>query len=109
MKTANIDLYTFDELNEEAKAKAIEEERLVMLAIMQPSDFISGVAEYDTPEELEKSYRAEYGYIISNDEPVLESLKANEYFFFADGSAANVQFRADGSVYLKLNGEEYNI
>lgn len=91
MTTVNIkiNLYSFDELSEKAKTKAIDEHRQFLLSVMQPNDFISGIAEYDTPEELQKAYDAEYDYYLMNDEPIIENIKANEYLFFENGELAH--------------------
>jgi hypothetical protein len=115
MKTAtvNFNLYELHELDEQAREKAIEEHRRFMLEIMRPDDFISGDPEYDTPEELQKTYEAEYDYILMNDDPVIESIEINEYLFFEDGELANVcsyygGLRA-GETWLKVHGKEYKI
>ena len=91
MKAVNIEikLFQFNELLEEAKRKAIEEHRNFLLSIMLKEDFISGDPEYDTEDELEKTYNAEYDYVLFNDEPVIESIECNEYYFFYDGELAN--------------------
>lgn len=83
-----IKLYSFSELDENAKRKAIEAHREFELSIMEPDDFISGVAEYDTPEELQKTYEAQYDYYLMNDEPIIEIIEANDYLFFANGKLA---------------------
>lgn len=85
MKTISINIYSLDELNEKARNRAIEEHRKFLLSIMCPEDFISGCPEYDTPEELEKAYNSEYEYYLKNDEPIIESIEANEYMFFSNG------------------------
>lgn len=77
-----IKLYTLDELSEQARKKAIEEHRQFELSIMTPEDFISGVPEYDTEEELQKAYDAEYDYYLMNDEPIIENIEANNYYFY---------------------------
>lgn len=78
-------VYKFEELEKYAKNKAIEEHRQFLLSIMTPNDFISGCAEYDTAEELQKTYEAEYEYYLENDEPIIESIECNEYNFTSDG------------------------
>ena len=88
MKKCTVNLYTFDELSKTAQNKAIAEHRDFCLSIMSPNDFISGDAEHDTPEELQKTYDAEYDYYSMNDEPIIESLQINEYDFFQDGTFA---------------------
>lgn len=106
MKSVNykINLYSFSELEEGAARKAIEEHRNFLLSVMSPSDFISGDTDYDTKEELEKSYNAEYEYCLYNDDPIIESIEANEYLFFPDGEMAHIIYR-DCVPYLKLYGQ----
>jgi len=89
MKKATINLYEFSELNEKAKENAIFEHRDFLLSTMQVSDFISGDSEYDTPENLKKSFDSEYDHVLNNDEPIIESIEANEYLFYSDGKLAN--------------------
>lgn len=77
MKTVTINLYQFDELTEKAKQFAIEEHSSFLL---------------NEGEECEN----EHGEIVTeyrdsiSDEEVIESIKANEYYFFADGDMAHV-------------------
>lgn len=85
MKTININIYNFDELNDKAKNRAVDDHRNFLLSIMCPNDFISGDPEYDTPEELEKTYQSEYEYYLMNDEPIIESIEINEYMFYSNG------------------------
>ena len=84
-----IKLYSFSELSEKAKRKAIEDHREFELSIMRPEDFITGIAEYDTSEELQKTYEAEYDYYLMNDEPIIEIIEANDYLFFENGELAH--------------------
>lgn len=117
MNTYNIsiNLYELSELSEKAQARAIEEHRYFMLSDMAPEDFISGDPEYDTPEELQKTYEAEYNYILFNDDPVIESIDCNEYLFFKNGEIANIRYKfPDGTfgsreTYVKMCGIEYRI
>lgn len=109
-----IKLYELDELGEKARARAIDEHRNFMLETMYPEDFKSGDPQYDTPEELEKAYNAEYDYISMNDEPVIESIECNEYLFFEDGELAHVthycgKHPLSGQTWLKYHGSEYRI
>jgi mRNA-degrading endonuclease HigB of HigAB toxin-antitoxin module len=108
-----IKLYKLDELSEKARQKAIEEHRQFELSIMSPDDFISGEAEYDTPEKLQKTYELEYDYYLYNDEPIIESIEANDYYFYEDGELADVtEHIKNNEVYkveLKLNGVIYDI
>ena len=86
--TETINLYTLDELSDEAREHAIEEHRHFLLETMTPSDFISGDPEYDTPDQLEEAYNSEYNYYLMNDEPIIESIEINEYMYFASGEIA---------------------
>ena len=91
MKTVHIEicLYSFDELSEKAKEKAINDHRAFLLEEMQPDDFISGDPEYDTPEELQKCYESEYDYYLFNDDPIIESIECNDYMFLKSGELAH--------------------
>lgn len=116
MKTANIaiNLYSFEELSEKAQNRAIREHRDFLLSVMQPEDFISGDSEYDTPEQLSEQYDNEYNYVLSNDAPVVESIEANEYLFYADGAIANCttycgNHPLSGMTVLRVFGKEYRI
>lgn len=109
----SIKLYTFAELAEIAQQKAITEHRQFMLETMQPSDFISGCAEYDTPEQLADQYNSEWNYIAENDAPVIESIEANEYLFFVNGAMAHIFYTFQNGkeriTCLKLHGTDYTI
>jgi hypothetical protein len=108
MKKVTINLYSFDELNEAAKQKAIDDHRNFELSIMQESDFISGDSEHDTPEKLSEAYNTEYSYLEENDEPIIESIEANDYLFFSDGSLADcVTYTIDGRMELKMGNDVY--
>ena len=104
-----IHLYQFDELQERAQQKAIQDHREFLLSTMQPSDFISGCPEYDTPEELQKQYESEYEYYLFNDEPITESIEINEYYYFFDGTLANVTHYTGGpragKLLINIHGE----
>ena len=109
-----IKLYSFSELNKKAKRKAIEAHREFELSIMQPDDFISGVAEYDTPEELQKTYEAQYDYYFMNDEPIIENIEANDYLFFENGELAPTVHYCGGhplrgETHFIFNGVDYII
>lgn len=83
--TKIIGIYKFNELNIGARNKAIEDERDFRLSIMRPIDFISGDPEYDTPEELQKTYEAQYAYYEANDDPIIECIEANDYDYYENG------------------------
>ncbi len=116
MKTVNIaiNLYSFDELTEKAQRKAIDEHRQFLLSTMQPSDFISGDAEYDTPEKIQEAYDGEYKYYENDEEPIEESIEINEYMFFESGELANtVHYCGNhplaGQEHFIFNGTHYTI
>lgn len=67
MKTVQINLYEFSELNEKAKTKAISEHY----------DFLCSIDEWD---EINDN---------TPDEVIIESIEANEYLFYSDGNLAN--------------------
>ena len=109
-----IKLYSFSELSEKAKRKAIEAHREFMLSLMSPDDFITGIAEYDTPEELQKTYEAQYDYYAMNDEPIIENIEANDYLFFANGELAHTVHYCgghplSGETHFIFNGVDYII
>ena len=112
MKKVTISLYSFDELNETAKQKAIDDHRNFELSIMHESDFISGDPEYDTPEKLREAYNAEYSYLEENDDPIIENIEANDYLFFSDGSLADCvtyvgKHEKAGITELKIGNDTY--
>lgn len=76
MKTANINLYLFHELNKDAQRKAINEHK----------DFLD-----NTPEESEnEAGEMESEYVEHSDIDTIESIEANEYLFYFDGSLAHI-------------------
>lgn len=83
--TKVIGVYKFNELSVDARNKAIDDHRCFLLSIMRPDDFISGDPEYDTPEELQKTYEAEYAYYETNDDPIIECIEANDYDYYENG------------------------
>ena len=111
MEKATINLYEFHELNEDAKTKAIYDHRNFMLEVLEP-DYIDGVTNWDDPEKMEM-YEDEYNYILSNDEPVIESIEINEYLFFYNGKMAHCSTFIRGGkqlfTELHLHGETYKI
>ena len=111
MKTANINLYSFCELSDEAKERAIEEHRRFLLDDMRPEDFISGDPEFDTPEALEEAYNSEYWYYYENDEPIIESIECNEYLFYSNGEFAPIRYKFPNherrEMYLVHAGAEF--
>jgi len=108
MKQVTINLYTFSELKEDAKQRAIEEHREFELSTMQPSHFKSGDPEYDTEAELRKAYAEEYNYFSENDEPIIEAIEANDYLFLADGDILqSVTYTETGITEATIGGETY--
>lgn len=109
-----IKLYEFEELSKEAKQRAIDEHRQFELEFMRAEDFISGEAEFDTEEQLQKTYEKQYDYYLENDEPIIENIKANEYLFFEDGELPEIttycgKSPLSGETHLKLYGKNYLI
>ena len=110
MYSFNVNLYTFAELSTNAQAKAIEEHRRFLLDDMRPEDFISGDSEHDTPESLEEQYNSEYFYVLENDEPVIESIEANDYLFYESGEMAWIKYKFPNhetrEMYVHHNGRD---
>lgn len=107
-----IKLYSLNELPDKAKQKAIDDHRNFELSVMCPSDFISGEAEYDTEEELQKMYEKQYDYYLCNDEPIIENIEANDYLYFENGEQARtIQYCGNhprtGQLVFIYNGQEY--
>ena len=97
MMNLNFPIYSFDELSEKAKEHAIQEHRETILSEMSVSDFEGcGDPELDTPESM---YEDEYNYILFEDEGVIDSIRANEYWFFQSGKPAY-----SFSYYAKIYG-----
>ena len=108
MKQVIINLYSFSELSESAKQKAIEAHRVFELSTMQPSNFKSGDPEYDTEAELQKVYAEEYNYFPENDEPIIEAIEANDYLFLADGDMVqSVTYTGTGITEATIGSEIY--
>ena len=75
MKTVSINLYSFSELNDAAKNRAIDEHRDFMQSL--PDQYL------DEHGELVFEYA---DYTIAE---VIDSIEANKYLFFADGTLAD--------------------
>lgn len=111
----SINVYSLDELTDDARRNAIEEHRQFLLDEMSPADFISGDPEYDTPEQLQEQYESEYEYYEDNDDVIIESIECNEYLFFANGTMANTTHywnghpTRGGETWIKYRGHEYKI
>src|SRR3972149_5406197 len=80
MKTVDIRvrLYSFSELVEHAKERAINEHRNFLLSV-------ESVDNFEYPEDYEMTMR----YYEDNDEPIIENIEANEYLYFDSGELAN--------------------
>lgn len=80
MKTVNIDinLYSFEELSQESKDKAVYEHRGFLLEITRPKDF-------ETDEDFNQ-YMEDVEY---DDCIVIDSIVLNDYLYFEDGELAD--------------------
>lgn len=92
MKEITIHLYQYEELDERAKRRALYEARMDAVSNMRPEDFVSGDPEFDTPEELENQCELEKEYYEREDEPVIEYINDNGYWFFHDGTMADTYY-----------------
>ncbi len=86
MKTVHINLYSFNELNDKAKQKAISEHY----------DFL-------TSELVEMEGETEEEYTT---EDVIDNILANDYIFFEDGSLTSCVTYTDG--HAKAGKTEFN-
>ena len=89
MVEIKIHLYQFAELSDTAKVKAIMDHRVFMINTLEP-DYIDGVTDWNDPEKMQMYYD-ELDYLNENDEPIVESIEANEYLFFNNGALAHTQ------------------
>ena len=103
MKKVEINLYSVNELNEDARAMAIEQHKEFLLSIYSDEDF---------DESLNMTF---YDYFAGlNDEYIIEEIEANDYLYFFNGELANVTYYCDkhekaGTNELKLFNEVYII
>ena len=75
MKTVSINLYSFSELNDHAKNRAIDEHR----------DFMQSF-----PDQCENEFgELVFEYADYTMAEVIQNIEANEYLFFADGTLAD--------------------
>ena len=100
MKTVTINLYSFSELNDAAKEKAIFEHGAFLDSM--PDDY----------ENEDGNLVSEY--VDHTEEEIIESIEMNEYLFFADGDMANVtQFCGKhpkaGKAEINFHGETITI
>lgn len=109
MVELKIKLYKLDELSAFAQGHAIEEHRQFLLDTLRP-DYIDGFCDWNNPEKMEM-YHSEYEYIEDNDEPVIESIEANDYLFYYDGTICQtVTYTAGteaGQTWATIHGERY--
>lgn len=89
MVEIKIHLYKFDELEDSAKRQAINSHRYFMIDTLRP-DYFDGLENWNDPEKM-KMYWEEVDYINENDEPVIESIQINDYYFFQNGHMCNCQ------------------
>ena len=100
MKQATINLYEFAELSQKAQQKAIYDH----------IEFMDRL-----PEESEKEDGTMISeYIEHSEEDAKDSIKANEYLFYADGTFANCVTYCGahplaGITELKFHGEVYRL
>ena len=98
MKTVCINLYSFSELNDDAKNRAIDEHR----------DFMQSF-----PDEYQNEHgELVFEYANYTKAEVIENIEANEYLFFANGILADtVQYVGKhpkvGTSELNFYGEIY--
>ena len=100
MRQATINLYSFNELSEQAKEKAI----------IDHSDFLESVL---------TDYEDEFGdiknsYIRPTEDEAIESIEINEYIFFQNGELANCTHYVGGHpkagiTEFNFNGTIYDI
>lgn len=107
----NITLYHLFDLPAAARNRAVEDHRHFLLATLQP-DFIDGVTDWADPEKM-AMYRAEFDYIENNDDPVVESIEANDYWYFYDGTicpaCTYVAGPKKGITEITVHGETFTI
>lgn len=98
MKTVSINLYSFSELNDNAKNRAIDEHR----------DFMQSF-----PDQCENEFgELVFEYADYTVAEVIENIELNEYLYFANGILADtVQYVGDhpkvGTSELNFFGEIY--
>ena len=100
MKTVKINLYSFDELMEESKNRAIND-----AIIFLNNDLIDFEDESGNMQEE---------YFEHTEEEAEEFIRINDYLFFKNGELANVTEYTGahpraGQTELILNGEAFNI
>ena len=100
MKTVKVNLYSFNELSDKAREKAI----------LEHQDFLDS-----QPEEYEnEAGELVSEYIEHTEQETIESIEMNDYTFFADGELANCttftgKHPRAGETEVKIHGETYKI
>lgn len=98
MKQVTVNLYSFEELNEYGKEKAIQEHK----------EFLDNeLLEFEDENSNTKSE-----YIYYSDEDVIDNILANEYMFFHNGDMATCvtycgKHPKAGTTEFKFKGETY--
>lgn len=100
MKQVTINLYSFAELSEQAKERAISEHGIFLDSL--PLEY----------EDESGKFKVEYHE--HSEEEIIDSINANEYIFFADGEIAScVTYTGGhpkaGKTELKFAGEIYTL
>lgn len=103
MVNVQINLYSIDELNKDAKDIAIEQHKDFLLSIYSNDDFD------DSLNMTYSNYEADL-----SDDYIIEEIKANGYLFFFNGELANIthycgKHEKAGITELKLFDEVYVI
>ena len=98
MNTITINIYSFNELNDTAKDKAINEH----------GDFMESIG-FDYEDE---HGNMQMDYTRPSDADIIENIGANEYMFYYDGTLASItQYVGNhpmaGTSEFKLHGQTY--
>lgn len=100
MKQVLINVYSFDELSDKAKQKAIYEHGIFLDS--QPEEFETEIGELA------------WEYVEHTEDEIVESIQINEYMFFADGTLANCvtytgKHPKAGTTELNFKGEIFTL
>lgn len=96
MKRALIDLYSFDELDNHAQQRAIQEYRKLMLSVTYLSDF-----------ENEEDYLSALNEIQYNDDYIIQSIRINDYLFYKNGKLAHTVLDTTTGREVCIVNDEY--
>ena len=99
MKKVEINLYSVNELNEDARAMAIEQHKEFLLSIYSDKSLNMTYSDYEDG---------------LNNEYIIEEIEANDYLYFFNGTLANTTYyfgkhEKAGTNELKLFNEVYII